>query len=70
MYISLGTLGALVLVGWLAYVCIPAMEEWSSERAQWKNYDAKKREYEKTHHWDEKAGAGGEWVRNDGKPGD
>jgi hypothetical protein len=66
MYISLGVLAFTIFAIWLIVV----LEEWWDERQGWKEYQSIKREYEKTHHWDDTAPGGGQWVRNDGDTGD
>jgi hypothetical protein len=58
MYISLS---ALIAIGWVTYCLVPTIDEWISDRRENKDIDRQNKEFEKSHHYDERQQR---WVRN------
>jgi len=65
MYISMGTLTALVLAAWFGYVVMPELKEWSANRQTQKEIKAQIQKFRETYHFDERTQR---YVRNDGQP--
>ena len=66
MWISSGLITSLIMVAFICYNVIPAIEDWMEHRRDVKEIDEANANLHRNYYWDENV-RGGMWRRKDGR---